>query len=341
MLDQIGQLVSQGYISKRKHPSEDLFIFNYTPKTQYERFWNEITMSCRGLVLDSSGTIRARCFKKFFNYEEVKSEVDRRLLEGLPFTVADKVDGSLGILYWIGGEPFMATRGSFKSPQALKANEILRSKNLSGLRLDLTYLLEIVYPSNRICVDYGPMEDLVFLSAIHTESGEEVDCEDHPFVRSESILPDGDFLSMKSKNIPNKEGFVVRFEDGFRFKIKFEEYVRLHSLIFSVSSKSLWRLMSSGKNMPIESFPDEIYEWVKREEGRIRDDYDSLLRDASSDFLRIKHLPRREFASAALRYKHSSLLFSMLDKKPYERIAWKMVEPEHRTPFDEKTQESF
>lgn len=340
LFEDLDRLISLGYISRRKHPEEDLYILNYTAKTQYEGLWNDTTMSCRGLVVDSSNNIRARCFKKFFNYEEVRSEADSRVSQGLSFSVTEKMDGSLGILYWVGDNPFIATRGSFDSPQALRANQILRSRPCQGLRRDLTYLLEIVYPSNRICVDYGNLEDLVLLSSIHTESGEEVPpCENHPFQHVDQIIPEGDFLSMKAKNLPNREGFVVRFSDGFRFKIKFDDYVRLHSLIFSVSSKSLWKLLSLGEKIPIDSLPDEIYKWVRSEEQKIRGDYDALVREALCAFSSIKHLPRKEFAAEALRYRYSSLLFSMLDGKPYEHMAWKIVEPEQRTPFGEKVQE--
>lgn len=339
MLEDLDSLISLGYVSRRKHPEENLYILNYTAKTQYEGLWNETTMSCRGLVVDSSNNIRARCFRKFFNYEEVRSEVDSRISQGLSFSVTEKMDGSLGILYWVGDNPFVATRGSFDSPQALKANQILRSRPCQGLRRDLTYLVEILYPSNRICVDYGNLEDLILLSSIHTESGEEVTCEHHPFRHVDRIVPEGDFLSMKAKNLPNREGFVVRFSDGFRFKIKFDDYVRLHSLIFSVSSKSLWRLLSSGESIPLELLPDEVHKWVRKEEKTIRDKYEFLVGEASSVFSSIKHLPRKEFAAEALRYRYSSLLFSMLDGKPYEQMAWKMVEPEQRTPFDEKVQE--
>ena len=36
------QLIKDGYISERKHPECDYFIYNYTQKTQYEQFWNEL-----------------------------------------------------------------------------------------------------------------------------------------------------------------------------------------------------------------------------------------------------------------------------------------------------------
>jgi RNA ligase len=337
-MEDLDRLISLGYISKRKHPSQELFILNYTAKTQYERFWNETTMSCRGLIVDSSGGIRARCFKKFFNYEEVASEVARRISESVPFRSYEKMDGSLGVLYWVGDEPFIATRGSFDSPQARRANELLRSRPRPGLRRDMTYLLEIVYPDNRICVDYGSLEDLFLLSVVDTETGREVFDLSSPFSRVEEVGLDNDFGSIRSRDEPNREGFVVRFDDGFRFKIKFEQYVRLHSAIFSVSSKSLWRCLMENENIPLDMFPDEIYGWVSMEKRTIESSYRSIVDEASSIFSSIKSADRKEFARRALEYSCSPILFAMLDGKPYDNLAWRMVEPEYRTPFDEKIQ---
>lgn len=335
-LDGLDHLVDEGYITRRKHPSEDLFILNYTPKTQYEGFWNDVTLSCRGLIVDSAGTIRARCFRKFFNYEEVFHEVSTRTSSSMHFKVYDKVDGSLGILYWVGDEPFIATRGSFESEQAKRANEILRSKPYASLRRDLTYLFEIVYPANRICVDYGGVEDLVLLATLDTETGEEVFGEEVPFNRAEEVSEVSDFSSLKSLNLPNREGFVVRFEDSFRFKIKFEDYVRLHSLIFSISSKSVWRTLMEGDKFQLDMLPDEVFGWVRSEEANLKGAYDSIARKASRIFDGISRLGRKEFAMRALEYDCSAILFAMLDGKPWERMVWKMVEPEYRTPFVEE-----
>lgn len=338
-MENLEEFIAEGYLSRRKHPSEDLFILNYTPRTQYERFWNETTMSCRGLVVDSFGTVRARCFKKFFNYGEVFSEVNRRLSEGLPFRAYEKMDGSLGILYWVRGEPFIATRGSFDSPQAVKANKILRSRPRKGLREDWTYLLEIVYPDNRICVDYGDTEDLFLLSVMDTESGEEILDAKSPFTPADGVLLDSNFSSIAAMDESNREGFVVRFDDSFRFKIKFDQYVKLHSLIHSVSSKSIWNCLKESIELPLDSLPDEIYSWIAAEKTSMEQAHKSITDASKNIFGQIKHLNRKEFAAEALKYECRPVLFAMLDGKPYDEMVWKMVEPSFRTPFGAKTQE--
>jgi RNA ligase len=85
--------------------------------------------------------------------------------------VFDKMDGSLGILYPTSQGMAVATRGSFTSEQALKATEILHEKypewaqitydwfrsnfDANWYEVNYTDLVEIVYPENRIVVDYA------------------------------------------------------------------------------------------------------------------------------------------------------------------------------------------
>ena len=335
VLEDLDALIEGGYITRRRHPLHDLFILNYTPKAQYEGLWNATTTACRGLVLDGYGRVRARCFRKFFNYEEVRGEVESR--SGMGFKTYEKVDGSLGILYWADGRPAIATRGSFSSDQALRGTMILRQRYGSAdLDPRLTYLFEIVYPENRICVDYGDKEDLVLLAAFDTESGKEVDPPSAPFPVARAFDLGSDFEGIKSLNLKNREGFVVRFDDGYRFKVKFEDYVALHAAIFSVSTRSVWNCMREGRQLPLDMLPDEVYDWVREVESDLKRSYVSVESRAAEIFVSIKHLPRREFASAAIEYGCSAVLFKMLDGRPYADIIWKMVEPPYRTPRHEE-----
>ena len=111
---------SPKYIKIQQHPEEDLLLFNYTPHTQYNKYWTPETLCARGLITDLEGNIVAFPFPKFFNLHEYDDE-----LPELPFEVYEKMDGSLGIIYFVNGEPRIATRGSFESDQGLSnANSI-------------------------------------------------------------------------------------------------------------------------------------------------------------------------------------------------------------------------
>ncbi|HRF99146.1 MAG TPA: hypothetical protein PLZ51_28235, partial [Aggregatilineales bacterium] len=73
-----------------------------------------------------------------------------------------KMDGSLGILYRWQGAYYIATRGNFDSDQAIWATIFLRTHyDLHNLADEYTLLFEIIYPDNRIVVNYGQRQDLV------------------------------------------------------------------------------------------------------------------------------------------------------------------------------------
>src|SRR5262249_36061422 len=125
------------------------------------------TLSCRGLITDEAGTIVARPFQKFFHLAQMETLPDE------PFEVYEKLDGSLGILYWLGEKPYMATRGQFDSRQAQVATRLLQRYDLPALDRRLTYLFEIIYPENRVVVNYGDRRELVLLAVIETATGYE------------------------------------------------------------------------------------------------------------------------------------------------------------------------
>ena len=130
MLDILEKYYNDGLLHKQTHPTKDLTIWNYSPKVQYERLWDDITLQCRGLVTNSKGDIVARPFKKFFNYEEHTPEE----IPNEDYEVYEKMDGSLGILLNYDGEWVITTRGSFTSPQSIKAKELLEKYNFNRLR---------------------------------------------------------------------------------------------------------------------------------------------------------------------------------------------------------------
>ena len=168
MNDILLKYFEDGLVYKQVHPNLPLTIWNYTEKVQYENLFDDVTIQTRGLVTDSDGNIVARPFKKFFNLEEGKHTPT------IDFQVFDKMDGSLGILFYFEGEWILATRGSFTSDQAVKGFEMLQKYNYQKLHKSYTYLFEIIYNNNRIVVRY-PFEDLILLGMIETKTGAEVD----------------------------------------------------------------------------------------------------------------------------------------------------------------------
>jgi RNA ligase len=137
-LKRLTQYIEEGWIEFQDHPSLPLRIYNYSRNCQFEEYWDDLTLMCRGLVLDHDGNIVARPFRKFFNLEESKHTPTT------DFDVYEKMDGSLGILFYY-DEWLLATRGSFTSEQSIKGKEMLNKYSTEKLDKNKTYLFEIIY----------------------------------------------------------------------------------------------------------------------------------------------------------------------------------------------------
>lgn len=330
---QLKKLIDEKYISVVKHPTEDLFIYNYTQKTQFENNWNFWTKKCRGLILDSNYNIIQKPFEKFFNVEQFEG--------GLPstdFEVYEKLDGSLGILYWVNDYPYIATRGSFTSSQAIYANQNLVPKYLDYLlKLDkkYTYLFEIIYPENRIVVDYKNQERLVLLAAVlinDSVHGElPVQLIDYP---DKVKLFDGlkDFEIIKQQQNATDEGFVLVFQDGLRLKYKFDEYVRLHRILTNITSYSVWEYLKDAKdfNEIIEKVPDEFYDWLHKIKNEIEDQFKKEYSVVTEAFSKIDKNIDRKSQSIFINqnYKNiAKLLFALLDNQNIDKAIWLKAKP--------------
>lgn len=332
--DAIDREIQAGYINVQSHPSGRLRVLNYSQKAQYEWRWNEATMACRGLIVDQGNNLVARPFPKFFSYEQLDGNVPDE-----PFEVFEKLDGSLGILYWLDGVPAIATRGSFTSPQAVRATEMFRDRyQCAGWDPTKTYLFEIIYPENRIVVDYQGREELVLLAVIDTVTGREfpLPCFGAPTAKRYDGL--NDFQQVLAEQHADREGFVVQFASGQRVKIKFDEYKRLHKLLTGFGPKHVWELLRARGSLEplLERVPDEFYVWVKNVESSLR-----------SEFARIENIARgqmKEFATrrqTAMYFKtcrYPSVMFAMLDGKDYRELIWKMVKPNGAAVFRSEDQ---
>ena len=332
-LEALELLVSQKYINVQKHPNAELFLYNYTQNTQYESLWNEYTLMCRGLILDAKGEIVARPFTKFFNWEEHKNHE----IPAEPFEVFEKMDGSLGILYWANDKPSIATRGSFTSEQAIWATTFLHQHFepiFSSLNRNCTYLFEIIYPSNRIVVDYASKQDLVLLAVIETSTGKDLDLpQDLGFTCVKKYDGLTDYQSLKLFQKDNFEGFVLKFQSGFRVKVKLEEYIRLHRIITNMSNVDIWKCLAEGRSFDefLENVPDEFYQWVKATKVDLENKFKEIEALCKANFKVSED--RRTTAEYMSAQPYSPVLFKMLDDRPYDYIIWRLIRPTFQKAF--------
>jgi len=250
------KLAGQGLI--RTDRLDDLTVYTYTDKAVHERLWDKypVLRESRGHIFNTkTKECVAYTFPKFFNLNENEETQNDKLPWKDGYTILEKVDGWLGTLYRHKGKFKVASRGSFKSDGAVWATQWLEENiDLSKLDDEITLVFEIVSPITKIIVDYK-MQGLFLLSAFNRHSGQELSSSETKklglkfgfFIPETYTDINQCFELMKSKPGNEIEGFVIRFKNNMRVKIKSEDYFRMSKLVKSITPLSIWYNMSNGK----------------------------------------------------------------------------------------------
>lgn len=253
-----------GFVHRRIDPTAGLQLFIYTPRCVYDDGWDEFAVMARGLIVDQAACrVVATPFPKFFNAGERRGDVP-----DLPFEAYEKLDGSLVIAFHHDERWRTATKGAFDSEQATWAQARLGAADLSALAPGTTYLFEAVYPENRIVVRY-PDPALVMLAAYDTNGREltydEVlaTCEKLGWraARRHTFASIAEMVSHAAALPRDDEGFVIRFSNGLRLKLKGAEYRRIHALISRCTPLAMWEAMNAGDDMAAirRDLPEEFW----------------------------------------------------------------------------------
>jgi hypothetical protein len=274
-------------ISAHYNSNNSLVGFKYTPETVYSRNWDEVSLLSRGITFDTTtGEIVAFPFKKFFNFDELYDSnlTNTKFAESLPssyrcsdlsgkFRVTEKYDGSLGIAFNYKDKWIVKTSGSFDSEQAKWATEFLVNHcNTEYLDKNCTYCFEIIYNEDVHPIHYD-FEGLVLLAVIDKFTGiekpfeEVLEYEKFGFRIAKTYKFSNFSNVMKfAKKLDNKhEGVVVTFEDGWKTKIKGEEFLKLQKLFHNITKEEIWKnfnpmYMKYDNFEFIMSIPEELKE---------------------------------------------------------------------------------
>ncbi|MGW4465237.1 RNA ligase [Micromonospora sp. NPDC004704] len=341
----LAEALAEGLVRVQRHPELPLSIYNYTEACTYASIWTPVTLACRGLIVDDvTGAVLARPYPKFFNHDQPGAP-DLRL--DAPATVTDKADGSLGVIFPTPDGYAVATRGSFTSDQARHATELLRTRYPGFVPpAGHTVLVEIIYPTNRIVLDYAGLDDLVLLGSVEIATGRShgpaaVPGWPGPVVEPLPYRTFAEALAAPPRD--NREGLVVHWPDtDQRVKIKYADYVRLHRLVHGLSARTVWDVMVHGGSLTnlVEPLPDEFRAWVEAVAAELTATVAARAARIETAYVEIvAGLPdgwtRRDFASRALAHPERAALFLRLDGKDHHPLLWQQAKPAgDRTPHN-------
>jgi RNA ligase len=274
-VNQLLRHIEEGVVSQRQHPTLPLRILNYTQKATFDRIWDEVTVQCRGLIVDDNNQIISRCMPKFWNLGQegfllgvnqdtvVDSDYLLRCAKewGSRLTITRKMDGQMGVLWNYSGEWGISTRGSFESDGAkfatAKFQKFVKYGATAFIPKGWTLIWELIDEKLRIVIPYT-WSGLCLLTAVNNETGEEMSYEQlHELWTnlnsySQSGKPwcrivekfDIDISTAVADPSLEEEGYVVSVNHAghpaLKSKVKLAEYCRLHKILTGITPQMIW-----------------------------------------------------------------------------------------------------
>jgi len=320
-IEQLERRIQAGFI--RKQTKGDLSIYSYTEKCTFEMAWDKYTEWSRGLILDTTGKVIALPFKKFFNIGEKCCPS----LPNLSFEAYNKIDGSLGIWFNYNGLWQVATRGSFDNDYTKWAEE--NKPDLSDFPIHWTVLTEICMPlgldgmpravNHNPGIYYLGATDLYQINGLNDGDicpNTSAHLWKGPVAESLPNAVSIDQLVHNAKHQKGIEGWVVRYRNGLRIKIKTSWYLELFRAISNLTEKNIKSLMAQqGLDEWLKVFPEELKDEAQAIYDEIQSRFVSRRESIMKNFVENYHLDRKTFALRINQHPDRSYMFMLYDGK--------------------------
>ena len=328
-LNNLQREVEAGNIRIGKDTNRPLKIYNYTQKAQFSQHWNDITLTCRGLILDNDGKVVVLPPKKFFNQNEpLAAKVNLKTAR-----ISEKLDGMMIILKIDPDWGLIVTsRGSFDNKYTDAARKFITDDILLELVPNYSYFCELCqnFPGDESIILTQHLVPKLICWAIRDENFNEIvpdgEC---PFpIAKELSLPEAkEYLTQKV------EGIVAQdLKTGERVKLKTSWFLEHHRLIAHCTKKRVWDLLilKYRDGIPYDlntlDIPDEFMQMMKNWESELLEGLESWL-GYYKTLNWILHLSDRELAKTNLISKKDihRLLSLRHKKKGFKSIEYQIL----------------
>jgi RNA ligase len=299
---ELDRAIAAGLVHRTDDPDTGLSVYTYSKRTVYNQAWTPITRLARGLVIDHRvDAVVATPFVKFHNYGEPGAPDP----EGA-FTLAEKLDGSMMSLFRWNGQGHISGRNRMTHHASIAAREHFGSRPWEPLDPGVTLIAEYLDPNNRIVVRY-PEPALVVLAG-YDRDGAEIDpnilariadAMALPIARTYPVANLREAIALAERLDGDAEGYVLRFGDGTRLKLKGREYRRIHALIADCRPTAIWELLRDGADPETmrRDLPEELWSDFDTILGLIETQIAQTLRAAEAASATVGHLSDAELSA--------------------------------------------
>lgn len=293
-----------------KQPYE---IGSFAKDRGIEDLWNYengFLKECRSLVIDTvNDDLALTPFPKFLNLNEMPETSEERVSELIrnadTVEFSDKLDGSMQSARWYRGSLLMSGSKALdpnKSFQLRDGMDFLKSHDgyldmLSNNRA-WTFVFEWISPNDAHVVRYSPDQTGLYLVGCrNSHTGDEIGYSEMIELGRSYGVPTtevfdtslGEVLgSLDSKTSDEAEGFVISI-DGYRVKVKYDDYVSMHRILSEVSSpKVIIQNIADGRwddfisKVPeshrdrVMSIADRVFDYQMDRSNRIHEYLDTV-----------------------------------------------------------------
>ena len=285
--------------------------------------WNGFLQSCRSITIDvENEIILTSPFDKFFNIGELEStswDIVKGLMEKASnIEFSNKLDGSICIARYVNNDFFITTSGSLDPEE--EQSTVLRdvkvmflSEQCNNLRQmvksypEYTFMFEYIAVNNRIVVKYNKEDEGLYLIGMRNiYDGTSLSYKDLRTMASgfntkvTSVFNgtlDEVMEQIRTKTSDEMEGFVINI-DGRLFKLKTDDYVKIHKIISRLSSPNvLIRAIADGiyddllSKVPdsykpmIKKISKIIFDYEKRNQTLTKEYYDKAPKEDRKEFM--------------------------------------------------------
>ena len=253
-----------------------------------EKLWgiyNGFYRECRSVVIDFvNEKLVLTPYKKFFNYNELKETSEKVILEKINnceiFEITNKFDGSMQSYRYYKDEIVCSGSLALDKDNSWRLedgyNMFMSDESYYNLCKDFpsyTFVFEYISEDDAHIVKYSEKDyGLYLIGARNTFDGKECNYEDILYLANKYNIKTTVIFDKKFEDVLNEldsvksdvaEGFVINI-DGYRIKLKYNDYVSMHRIINELSSVNL-----IIKNIADDKYDDFISKVPKEFRNRV------------------------------------------------------------------------
>lgn len=282
---------------------------------RYDGFYRE----CRSIVIDViNDYIVLAPFSKFFNINELEEtsleNIQKKIENAKTVEFSDKLDGSMQTATWYDEKIVMAGSQAINPDKSWRLQDGYRMihdfpgyEQMLKDHQDMTFIFEYISLKDAHVVKYTKEQEGLYLIGIRNNlTGKEssyntVIVTAHAYgVPTTKVFDktlDVIMTELDDKSSDEAEGFVINV-DGYRVKLKYNDYVHIHKALSKLSSINLI-IRSIADNqyddllskLPIAYHEDVnkvatiVVNYIKKTEGEIREYYNEAPKNNVKDFM--------------------------------------------------------